>query len=85
MINMSRLCFPLLCFPLLGLPLLVATAATPARAQSFVQDMDKRFAQRTPKAGELLPNAIGFDAQGKPFALDQTRGKLTVLVTGCLT
>jgi hypothetical protein len=33
----------------------------------------------------MLPDAEGFHGDGSPFALKDTRGKLTVLVTGCLT
>ncbi|MFT6081036.1 MAG: hypothetical protein ACJAQZ_003104 [Planctomycetota bacterium] len=47
--------------------------------------MHQNFKNRSPKAGEMLPDAEGFHADGKPFALKDTRGKLTVLVTGCLT
>lgn len=74
--NMSRL-------PLL---LAVLTMAAPACAQqSDVERMNQGFKNRSPKAGEMLPDAEGFHADGKPFALKDTRGKLTVLVTGCLT
>ncbi|MFN3241642.1 MAG: hypothetical protein ACE37K_09040 [Planctomycetota bacterium] len=47
--------------------------------------MNRRFATTSPKAGEMLPDATGFTMRGEPFALRDTRGKLTVLVTGCLT
>ena len=70
------------------LSLLLATLAMSASVcaqQSFVERMNEGFKNRSPKAGEMLPNAEGFHADGKPFALQDTRGKLTVLVTGCLT
>jgi len=73
---MSRLSFLLLA-------LAVATSA--CAQQSFVDDMNKMFAGRSPAAGDMLPDAEGFHADGSPFALQDTRGKLTVLVTGCLT
>lgn len=75
MIYMSRL-------SILLATLALASAGT---AQSYVERMNKRFAGQSPKAGEMLPDAAGFHADGKPFALKDTRGKLTVLVTGCLT
>ncbi|MFT4513208.1 MAG: cytochrome oxidase Cu insertion factor (SCO1/SenC/PrrC family) [Planctomycetota bacterium] len=76
MIYMSRL----------SLLLVAVTMSLPACAQqSFVDRMNKGFKNRSPKAGEMLPDAAGFHADGKPFALKDTRGKLTVLVTGCLT
>lgn len=53
--------------------------------QSYVERMDAGFARRSPHAGEQLPDALGYTADGKPFSLRETRGKLTVLVTGCLT
>lgn len=76
MIYMSRLSFFLLT---------LAVSATACAQQSFVDGMDKRFARRSPTAGDMLPDAEGFRADGSPFALRDTRGKLTVLVTGCLT
>lgn len=76
MINMSRL----------SILLVALCALAPACAQqSFVERMNEGFKNRSPKAGEMLPDAEGFRADGKPFALKDTRGKLTVLVTGCLT
>ena len=80
MINMSRFWL-----------LVLLTAGTHAPAQesqprsSYVQSMNERFAQRSPRAGEPLPDASGYTADGQPFALNELRGKLTVLVTGCLT
>ncbi len=76
MIYMSRL----------SLLLVALTLAIPVCAQqSFVERMNQGFKSRSPKAGEMLPDAAGFRADGTPFALKDTRGKLTVLVTGCLT
>lgn len=76
MIYMSRL----------SLLLVILTMTVPACAQrSQVERMNQGFKNRSPKAGEMLPDAAGFHADGKPFALKDTRGKLTVLVTGCLT
>lgn len=76
MIYMSRLSF---------LPLALAISASACAQQSFVDGMNKRFAGQSPAAGDMLPDASGFHADGSPFALKDTRGKLTVLVTGCLT
>ena len=76
MIYMSRL----------SLLLAALTMTVPACAQqSFVERMNQQFEGQSPKAGEALPDAAGFHADGTPFALKDTRGKLTVLVTGCLT
>jgi len=75
MIYMSRL----------SILLLTLATATSVAAQSFVERMNKRFEGQSPKAGEMLPDAAGFHADGSPFALKDTRGKLTVIVTGCLT
>ena len=44
-----------------------------------------RFAARSPKVGELLPDVSAFDADGKPFKLSSLKGQYTVLVFGCLT
>ncbi|MFK7740265.1 MAG: hypothetical protein AB8H80_08070 [Planctomycetota bacterium] len=70
--------------------ILLAAAASPAWAQqSYVQRMNARFAKQSPRAGEMLPDtpkdSLGFYPDGSPFALQDTRGALTVLVTGCLT
>ena len=66
-------------------PLLLALASVACAQQSMVESMNRRFATTSPKAGEMLPDATGFTMRGEPFALRGTRGKLTVLVTGCLT
>ncbi|MCK5944088.1 MAG: hypothetical protein KAI24_19035 [Planctomycetes bacterium] len=66
-------------------PLLLALAPIASAQQSMVDDMNRRFASRSPKVGEPLPDATGFTMTGAPFSLRDTRGKLTVLVTGCLT
>ena len=76
MIYMSRL----------SLLLTALALSVPVGAQqSFVEGMNERFKGQSPNAGEMLPDASGFHADGTPFALKDTRGKLTVLVTGCLT
>ena len=70
------------------LPFLLVALAIPASIcaqQPFVDSMNKRFASRSPAAGDMLSDAEGFHGDGSPFALKDTRGKLTVLVTGCLT
>lgn len=71
----------------LVLRLAVLTLLVPASLaqQSYVERMDASFARRSPRAGEQLPDAAGYTADGKPFSLRETRGKLTVLVTGCIT
>ena len=66
-------------------PLLLALASAATAQQSMVDGMNRRFASQSPKAGETLPDATGFTMAGEPFALKDTRGKLAVLVTGCLT
>lgn len=61
-----------------------AAAFAPAQ-QSMTEQFDSRFAKQEPLVGETLPDASGFDAEGVPFALASTRGKITVIVSGCLT
>lgn len=71
--------------PALAFLFLLAVPATARAQQTYVERMDAAFAQRAPRVGDMLPDAVAFTAEGKPFALQDTRGKLTVLVTGCLT
>ena len=53
--------------------------------QGFGQgSLNKRFSQG-PKVGELLPNLVAHDEQGKPLRLRDLKDKYTVLVFGCLT
>lgn len=51
----------------------------------FVDRYEKKFAARDPKLGQTMPDASAFDENGNPFELNQTRGKYTVIVFGCLT
>lgn len=69
----------------LSLTLPLALTFTATAQQSMVEDMNRRFRERSPKVGEALPDAAGFTATGAPWSLRDTRGRLTVLVTGCLT
>ena len=70
--------------PRIALFLLTTTISVSAQ-QSYVERMNEGFNERAPHTGDMLPDASAFTADGKPFALKETRGKLTVLVTGCLT
>ncbi len=54
-------------------------------AVEFVDQYEKKFAARDPKLGQTMPDASAFDENGNPFQLNQTRGKYTVIVFGCLT
>ena len=47
--------------------------------------MDKAFLDKAPRVGESLPDGAGFDEQGNPFHLAETRGRVTVIVAGCVT
>ena len=47
--------------------------------------MNEAFLAKAPLVGDPLPDAEGFDEQGRPFALSETRGRVTVIVAGCLT
>ena len=57
----------------------------PETVVEFAERYDRMFADRDPQVGSILENASGFDEEGNPFELDQTRGKYTVFVFGCLT
>lgn len=87
-------------FPRIALALLVVFCAAPrSQAQAIVQDntaqlgqvkefdetYNERYSTQLPLVGATIPNVSAFDAQGKPFELESTRGKYTVLVFGCLT
>jgi hypothetical protein len=43
------------------------------------------FERTAPKVGEALPDASGYDAEGKEFKLSRLKGSYSVLVFGCLT
>ncbi len=43
------------------------------------------FERTAPKVGETLPEAIGYDAQGREFKLSSLKGSYAVLVFGCLS
>ena len=43
------------------------------------------FERTAPKVGEALPDASGYDAEGKEFKLSRLKGSYAVLVFGCLT
>jgi len=43
------------------------------------------FERTAPKVGEALPDATGYDAEGKEFKLSRLKGSYSVLVFGCLT
>ncbi len=43
------------------------------------------FERTAPKVGEALPDASGYDAEGKEFKLSSLKGNYSVLVFGCLT
>ncbi len=43
------------------------------------------FERTAPKVGEALPDAAGYDAEGKEFKLSRLKGSYSVLVFGCLT
>ena len=51
----------------------------------FADRYDERFAQQQPKIGMRVPDANGFDEEGNPFSIKDTRGKFTVFVFGCNT
>ncbi len=43
------------------------------------------FERTAPEVGEALPDASGYDAEGKEFKLSRLKGSYSVLVFGCLT
>ncbi len=43
------------------------------------------FERTAPKVGEALPEASGYDAEGKEFKLSSLKGSYSVLVFGCLS
>jgi len=43
------------------------------------------FERTAPKVGEALPDATGYDAEGREFMLSSLKGSYSVLVFGCLT
>ena len=69
------------------LPFLVSGCSAPGRSSkaSMHDRMNETFLAKEPRVGDPLPDAEGFDAQGNPFALAETRGRVTVIVAGCIT
>ncbi len=63
----------------------IATVAAAAAQTTFTERMNARHLTQPPLVGATLPDASGFTAEGKPFALRDDRGHTTVLVFGCLT
>ncbi len=43
------------------------------------------FERTAPKVGEALPEATGYDAEGREFNLSSLKGSYSVLVFGCLS
>lgn len=78
-----------LVFVLAAQPLLTTGCNAPGRAPEAEVTMHARmndaFLAKAPREGDPLPDARGFDEQGQPFALSDTRGRVTVIVAGCLT
>jgi len=76
-------------FVLATLTLLGPGCNAPGRAPDAQATMHARmneaFLEKAPREGDRLPDAAGFDEQGRPFALSETRGRVTVIVAGCLT
>lgn len=51
----------------------------------FVERYERMFAPRKPKVGDVMEGIAAYDENGERFELEQTRGKPTVIVFGCLT
>jgi len=47
--------------------------------------LNQRFSRESPAVGDRLPHVSGYDAEGRPFELENLQGSYTVLVFGCLT
>ncbi|MEO0662389.1 MAG: hypothetical protein AAFZ87_12695 [Planctomycetota bacterium] len=62
-----------------------ASGGSPEPVVTMHARMDQAFLAKAPREGERLPDAQGFDEEGRPFALSDTRGRVTVIVAGCLT
>ncbi len=60
-------------------------AARTQEPVEFAERYEQMFARRKPSIGDVVPDVVAFDENGKPFQLNSTRGKYTVLVFGCLT
>ena len=43
------------------------------------------FERTAPQVGEALPDATGYDAEGREFKLSRLKGSYSVFVFGCLT
>ena len=54
-------------------------------SQEFVDSSNRRYLNRDPKIGSLVPDIQAWDATGNEFQLGSTRGKYTVIIFGCLT
>lgn len=71
------------------LPILLSGCSAPDRSPEPVVTMharmDEAFLAKAPLVGDPLPDAQGFDEAGRPFALSDTQGRVTVIVAGCLT
>ena len=62
-----------------------ALGGSPETEVSMHARMTASFLAKAPLEGDPLPDAEGFDEQGRPFALKETRGRVTVIVAGCVT
>ena len=60
-------------------------AARDARSTQRQGGPRANFERTAPKVGEALPEASGYDAEGKEFKLSRLKGSYSVLVFGCLT
>lgn len=47
--------------------------------------VNSSFDRMSPSIGEMVPDVVGYDANGKEFRLRDLKGHHTVLVFGCLT
>jgi cytochrome oxidase Cu insertion factor (SCO1/SenC/PrrC family) len=56
-----------------------------AKNASPRDQVNNRFASRSPQIGQPLPDVSAYDADGKPFKLSSLKGQYTVMVFGCLT
>ena len=64
---------------------LAAQESRESQPQEWADNFDARFLPRNPTIGEPAPEVGGFDEEGYLFDLNETRGKHTVIVFGCLT
>ena len=56
-----------------------------ANGQNKAGETNDPFAKMKPRVGELLPDVVGYDLDGRKFPLKKTKGNLTVIVSGCFT